>query len=334
MKRRIRISDLAEGIEVISVIGLEKNTGKTVVLNQMLKEFREKGTTAGVTSTGLEGEKRDQVYLNEKPEITLSRGTYFVTSERDFRHRSFSATVIDLRDYRSPLGRTVFARAEADGKVIISGPSILEYLSEAVNTMRSYGCEKILIDGSTSRMSPGTPLVSDGVILATGAALSMNLEELCRKTSFVVRLLSLPGTELELHKRIAPLGTGLWVEKDGVFERLSPSPLTAKSLKHELAGRTIYINGSLTCSVLLALAEKNTRIILKDFSRVFFDELTLAKYERAGGHLEVLHPTHLIAVTVNPLAPNGFKIQSDKLIKSLESKIDVPVLDVLEESSN
>jgi hypothetical protein len=200
--------------------------------------------------------------------------------------------------------------------------------------MRSYGCEKILIDGSTSRMSPGTPLVSDGVILATGAALSMNLEELCRKTSFVVRLLSLPGTELELHKRIAPLGTGLWVEKDGVFERLSPSPLTAKSLKHELAGRTIYINGSLTSSVLLALAEKNTRIILKDFSRVFFDELTLAKYERAGGHLEVLHPTHLIAVTVNPLAPNGFKIQSEKLIKSLESKIDVPVLDVLEESSN
>ncbi len=333
MKRRIRISDLVEGIEVISVIGLEKNTGKTVVLNQMLKEFREEGTTTGVTSTGLEGEKRDQVYLNEKPEITVSKGTYFVTSERDFRHRSFSATVIDLRDYRSPLGRMVFAKAEADGKVIISGPSILEYLREAVNAMRSYGCEKILIDGSTSRMSPGTPLVSDGVILATGAALSMNMEELCRKTLFAVKLISLKATEPKLLNRMLALEGGVWIENCGTFEKLSSSALTTSYPRAKIAGKTIFIDGSLTSSVLLSLSERGTRVVVKDFSRIFVDERSLMKYERAGGRLEVLHPANLIAVTVNPFSPTGFKIHSSELIRALEKKIDVPVVNVLEEIS-
>ncbi|WP_258001949.1 hypothetical protein [Mesotoga sp. Brook.08.YT.4.2.5.1] len=154
MRPPISVIELTDGIETVSVIGLEKNTGKTVVLNRLLREFRKEGVSVGLTSTGLEGEKIDQIFLNKKPEINVSKGTYFATSEKDFHNRRFSATVLDLRDYRSPLGRTVFARAETAGEVIISGPSILDYLCETVKTLKSYGCDKVLIDGSTSRLSP------------------------------------------------------------------------------------------------------------------------------------------------------------------------------------
>ncbi len=327
------ISLLTENLRVVSIIGLEKNTGKTVVLNQLLKEFREMGITVGLTSTGLEGEKRDQIYLNEKPEINLSKGTYFATSEKDFQNRQFSATVIDLKNYRSPLGRTVFARAETDGKVILSGPSILQYLLEAVSIMKSYGCERILIDGSMSRMSPGAPLVSDGIILATGAALSMNIEELCRKTLFAVKLISLKATEPKLMNRMLALEGGVWIENCGTFEKLSSSALTTSYSRAKIAGKTIFIDGSLTSSVLLSLSERGTRVVVKDFSRIFVDELSLMEYERAGGRLEVLHPANLIAVTVNPFSPTGFKIHSRELIRALEKKIDVPVVNVLEEIS-
>jgi len=331
MKSPTNISLLTENLRVVSIIGLEKNTGKTVVLNKLLKEFGEKGITVGLTSTGLEGERRDQIYLNEKPEISLNRGTYFATSEKDFRNRQFSATVIDLKDYRSPLGKTVFARAETDGKVILSGPSIFQYLLEAVSIMKSYGCERILIDGSTSRMSPGAPLVSDGIILATGAALSMNIEELCRKTLFAIKLISLKATEPKLANRMLTLKGGVWIENGETFEKLSSSALTTSYPRSKIAGKTIFIDGSLTSSVLLSLSERGTRVVVNDFSRIFVDERSLMKYERAGGRLEVLHPANLVAVTVNPFSPTGFKIHSRELIRALEDKIDVPVVNVLEE---
>lgn len=334
MRPPISVIELTDGIETVSVIGLEKNTGKTVVLNRLLREFRKEGVSVGLTSTGLEGEKIDQIYLNKKPEINVSKGTYFATSEKDFHNRRFSATVLDLRDYRSPLGRTVFARAETAGKVIISGPSILDYLCETVKTLKSYGCDKVLIDGSTSRLSPGAPRISDGIILATGAALSMNLEELLRKTRFAVKLISLPGAERELRNRLLPLEIGVWIDDNGVFERLSSSSLTASYSSTDTVGKTIYINGSLTSSVLLRLAEPGTRVVIRDFSCIFVDEQTLVKYERSGGRLEVVYPANLIAVTVNPYSPTGFSVKSRELVEALEKFISVPVIDVLEETAN
>ena len=45
----------------LSIVGLEKNTGKTVCLNYILHRMNELGVHVGVTSIGVDGEQVDAV---------------------------------------------------------------------------------------------------------------------------------------------------------------------------------------------------------------------------------------------------------------------------------
>ena len=62
-----------------SVVGMEKNTGKTVTLDYLLSNLPTAHRVA-VTSIGLDGERKDQVFGTHKPEIHLRRGQLFATS--------------------------------------------------------------------------------------------------------------------------------------------------------------------------------------------------------------------------------------------------------------
>ena len=68
----------------ISIVGLEKNTGKTECLNYILKRvpFDKK---VGVSSIGIDGEYKDQVTFGSKPEIFLREGMLFTTSEKHYK---------------------------------------------------------------------------------------------------------------------------------------------------------------------------------------------------------------------------------------------------------
>lgn len=65
----------------LSIVGLEKNTGKTECLNYILRQVKDSGKTIALTSIGTDGEKRDQVCQTAKPEIEVFEGMLFVTSE-------------------------------------------------------------------------------------------------------------------------------------------------------------------------------------------------------------------------------------------------------------
>ncbi|MBR4980513.1 MAG: hypothetical protein IKY05_03315, partial [Bacteroidales bacterium] len=53
----------------LSIVGLEKNTGKTVCLNYILERLPSTGYSVAVTSIGIDGESKDQVTGTQKPEI-------------------------------------------------------------------------------------------------------------------------------------------------------------------------------------------------------------------------------------------------------------------------
>ena len=66
----------------MSIVGLEKNTGKTECLNYILKRLEHSGKQLALTSIGIDGESVDQVSLTQKPEIELFENLIFVTSEK------------------------------------------------------------------------------------------------------------------------------------------------------------------------------------------------------------------------------------------------------------
>ena len=71
----------------LSIVGLQKNTGKTVSLNYVLDRLPVESKRIAVTSIGIDGETTDQVTRTKKPEIYLRQGMYFGTSEMHYSKR-------------------------------------------------------------------------------------------------------------------------------------------------------------------------------------------------------------------------------------------------------
>ena len=172
----------------LSIVGMAKNTGKTVCLNYVLDQLRVTDKVIAVTSIGLDGEKTDQVTQTEKPEVTLAVGTYFVTTEYHYRQRQLLSEICQLSEDTTSLGRLVTARVLQEGKAILAGPSSTGRIRTLIGELRELGVDLTIVDGALSRKSPASPAVTDGLILTTGAAIAPDLNSIVSKTKFVYQL--------------------------------------------------------------------------------------------------------------------------------------------------
>ena len=91
----------------LSIVGLEKNVGKTECLNYILSRFPLPARKVAVTSIGIDGESKDQVTATKKPEIYLREGVLFSTSETYYKKRKLVSELVDITNERSSLGRVV-----------------------------------------------------------------------------------------------------------------------------------------------------------------------------------------------------------------------------------
>ena len=156
----------------LSIVGLEKNTGKTVCLNYILRRLNDMGVCVGVTSIGVDGEQVDSVYATAKPEITLYPGTHFITSEQHYLQRQLVSALEHVDSRRTALGPLVTARVLIGGKVLLSGAATTGTLRRQIDELATDGVGLTIVDGALARLSLASPTVTDAMILATGAAVS------------------------------------------------------------------------------------------------------------------------------------------------------------------
>jgi len=320
----------------LSITGMAKNTGKTVALNYLLEQLRLHGKRVAVTSIGIDGEKTDQVTQTEKPEIELCEGTIFVTSEYHYRQRLLLSEILDLSDDSTSLGRLVTARVLQAGKVILSGPATTGGVRKVLDRMGEYGVDLTIVDGALSRKSHASPAITDGLILSTGAAIAPDLNTIVKKTSELYDLMKLPEYETDYAEELMQMENGIFALTDEGYQSLNiPSSLLSEKYKAELFshGNKLFISGILTDMMLNFLRMqsevKDSVIIVKDFTKIFVTPMNLRLFLSKGGSLRVLKRPNLIAVTVNPVAPSGYTIPSEVLVKAMEGVFDVPVHDVL-----
>ena len=104
------------------------------------------------------------------------------------------------------------------------------------------------------------------------------------------------------------------------------------------------MSGALTDRLLARLLTERRlpeiEVAVADFTRIFISPDSWRRFVRAGGRLRVhrrtgaggrllVHRrTALLAVCVNPLAPNGYRLDSDLLCRTLSDKIQLPVYDI------
>lgn len=73
----------------LSIVGLEKNTGKTECLKYILDRLPVDKLRVAVTSIGIDGETTDQVTGTGKPQVFLKEGMLFATSEKFYKSKGY-----------------------------------------------------------------------------------------------------------------------------------------------------------------------------------------------------------------------------------------------------
>ena len=320
----------------LSIVGLEKNTGKTECLKYVLERLPIQDKRIAVTSIGIDGETVDQVTRTQKPEIALREGMYFGTSEMHYRQRRLVSELIDVSDENTSLGRVVTARALTGGKILLSGPSSASGLRRWRGEMRRHDIDLVIIDGALSRMSSASPAVSQSMILATGAAYSVSMSTLVSKTAHVVDLVNLELTSEANILKLMPLDKGVWfIDKEGALHGLDAVTSLSRDIHFEGMAdcATLYVAGALVDGFLEKVRKnkslKQVELVVRDFTKIFVSPQQFRLFIKSGGRLTVLQRSKLIAVTVNPTSPSGYVLDSDTLCGKLSEAIQLPVYDLL-----
>lgn len=327
------------GVKSLSIVGTAKNTGKTETLNYILNRLASVSPdrTIGLTSIGFEGERRDQVTQTEKPEITLRSGNLFVTAESYYRLRELSSEVLGVeRRYTTSTGRLIYARAKGRGKVLIAGPPTTQGLRKVIDEMAKIGAQLTIIDGALSRKSLASPVVAEGLVLATGAALSAQPEQLIRQTKDLVTQIRLPEwSDRVMAEHLDQTDNGIRViTKSGKIINPGFASALLPSLWEESNWREgkaqLFISGAVHDSLLDRVRQSPIfdGLIIRDFTRLFVSGRAMRSFIDSGKEIHCLSKAKLLAVTFNPQSPSGFRMRSKEMCDRLSQTLDLPVYDV------
>ena len=79
---------------------------------------------------------------------------------------------------------------------------------------------------------------------------------------------------------------------------------------------------------ILSAKGKDITLIARDFTKIFVTPEVYVDYTRRGNRLMVLQRSKLIAITLNPTSPQGFLLDSKSTCDALSDALQTPVYDV------
>ena len=302
----------------------------------MIRRLKDEHRKVAVTSIGIDGEMVDQVTQSSKPEITLHEGMVFTTSEKHYSERRLTSEILHVSRQRTAMGRLVTARTIIPGKIILSGPSDTVSLQRLLKQHNDLDVDVTLVDGALSRMSLASPTVTQAMVLATGAAYSANMAQLIKQTKFMADLISLSALEVDFDQMPADYDKGIFaIDNKGAWLPLDiPSALMFEKYKEHLlsSSRMIYVGGVVSDKFLkyltLQLQQGAITVVVRDFTKLFITPYQYHAFLKMGGVLKVLFKTQLIAVTVNPTSPQGYRLDNRELCEGLSEALKLPVYNV------
>lgn len=329
------------GYKSVAVMGLAKNTGKTVTLNQLIEESMDHEVVLGLSSIGRDGERTDVVMQSEKPTIFAPAGTLLATALGTLAAAEAKVEVLRTTDFTTPMGDVVIARVREAGNVEIAGADSNEQIKKTMVMMSELGADLLLLDGALDRVTAASPSVTDAVIIATGAALDRDMNRVIERTTHLVEMFKLPLPEDEqvlkaarelIGKRQIGIITGDCKVEVLPFKTALDAGREIAAAVHEDT-RALVFGGSLTSTVLKAIIASVRDvsafdIIVGDGTRLFLSPQDYKIFVRRGGRLRAADKINLLAVTVNSQAPHGFCFDAVDFLQTTGKALSpIPVFD-------
>jgi hypothetical protein len=330
------LSDLKTKYKTLSVVGMAKNAGKTTTLNYLIEEATDEGISLGVTSTGRDGEGVDVVTGTDKPKVYLYPGTLVSVPTSLFEYASAGLEILRMTKYHTSIGPAMICRVVDSGYVQIAGPVLTSEQMSLSSDMLELGAEMILIDGAIDRRSIASPETSDAIILATGAVLSRSMQKVAEETAHLAGLYSLSEIDDEqMKKRFSQSDKITVLDKEKAHELDIKTALAASSIIDEAIGEDteyVYIPGALTNSVIVNIHPrklKQVTFVLKDPTKIFLNSNDWQQLRKKGFNAKVLKKINIAAISVNPVSPQGYSFEHQKLLAIMEKAIPgIRIIDV------
>lgn len=329
--------------KIVSIVGMAKNSGKTVALNHLINEAYDEDIKLGIVSTGRDGESIDLVTETEKPKIFVEEGTIISTTTNLLPLSDVNVEIMKITSYRTPLGEILLGRAKNSGYIQIAGPQTAAGIKEISNLLLSLGAEMVIVDGAMDRKTSAAPSVSEATILSTGAVLSRNMNKVIEETVHTVSLFNLPPVSNPMDRQIiektidrgevAIIDNELNVNSLNVKTALNSGRIIGQNIKDN--SKYVVISGSLienTVEELIMSTNKykKIQIVVSDGTKIFISPKEWIRFLRYGINVKVLNPINLVAVTLNPYSPDGYYFNPREFLDKMRYFIkDLPVVDLV-----
>lgn len=325
----------------VSIIGMNKNVGKTTTLNYILKEARGR-ISLGLTSIGRDGEETDLVTATDKPKIYVESGTIIATAKQCLFNSDITREILKTTGFNTPMGEIIICRALSDGYVELGGPSVNSHMNVICDELKRFGSELVIVDGALSRKTFASPEVTRATILSTGAALSRSMERVIEETSHTVKLLTTQNEEdmsvLNLVSEVLCRAAVGIIYKSNAIKILDvrTSLGSSKEIVEFLDDNTSYvvIKGVVSDKLLEEIMAstnlyKGVIFLVQDGTKLFLTRDTLYKFQKQGGIIRTINKINVVCVTSNPKSPYGYEFDRHRFLNGLKNNLSVPVFDVI-----
>ncbi len=305
------------GLTTLAVMGMTKNTGKTVTLNHLSEQAAGSGVALGVSSIGRDGEDRDQVFFVPKPPVRVWPGTLVATARDTLERTKVRCKLIDATGIDSPMGEILVLKVLDCGEMEIAGASRGADQRKIISRLKQCGAALVLLDGALGRSHHACPSIADGVILATGAAIGGAMADVIRKTRDRLAILGVAQADAGVRHLCEPVfasgGVGLWGSCGEPLFLANISTLNwAPALMEykQAAIQTIAVSGAVGRSLwhalmTLAAARPGLTVVVSDGTKLFVEAADLVAFARLGGQVLADRAIHMNGITLNPFSPLG-----------------------------
>lgn len=336
-----------QGIDTLAVMGMTKNTGKTVALNHLLAQAAASQVAVGVTSIGRDGEDRDMVFFIPKPPILVWPGTLVATARATLQRAKVRWKLIDATGIDSPMGEVLVVKVLEYGEMEIAGASRSSDQRTVIGRLKQCGASLVILDGALGRSHHASPAIANGVVLATGAAIGGGIQDVIRKTRDRLAILGIAQADEATRCLCEPVfaqgGVGLWDHQGAPLFLAGIATLNAADtvLRYaDAAPATIALSGAVGRSLWRALGTLATRhpgltVVVNDGTKLFVEATDLAVFRKLGAQVLAFRGIHMTGITLNPFSPLGGSFDAQEFLSAArEAFADYGVSDVVLEAQD
>jgi hypothetical protein len=259
------------------------------------------------------------------------------TAEECLKESTVEYVIYEKTKINTPLGKIIIIEVTKEGTVLVAGPSTNKQMMKVISLVKKYNVKRIFVDGALFRKSIANSYLSDGIIVATGASYSPDINQVVEDTAQIIDQLSISITKYtEIHNENSNEKVMFYNVNNNEKIIINESIVHNEDIlsNYLLDNQVLYIAGALTNRIFNVLVKnranfKSLEIIVQDPTYILLEPKNIFKLNKMGIKLSVLNQIDILFVTFNPYSPSGYEFENELFRQKLKQNIKYELINVV-----